>query len=303
MLPFGTLEFDWFTRFTRSEQVLCMTRWSIARSPLIFGGDMTRLDDFTLGLLTNPEVLAVNQASTNNRQISRRDDLIVWAADVPDSPDRYVAFFNAQDNESRFDLTQAVYKSPVLRGNGGQQAEITVPVRSAKRLVLIVDNGGDNEFYDNAAWIEPKLSGPGKTLPLTELEWTSATTGWGAVAVDRTVDGQPLTWAGAKATGIGTHSISAIAYDLPEGYDHFTARGVVTPTVGGTASLQFLVLVDPRETRFPEQSPVSVAFEELGIQGPAKVRDLWKREDVGVLTNHLSSDVPLKSARLYRVSP
>ena len=100
MLPFGTLEFDRSTRFTRSEQVLCMTLWSIARSPLIFGGDMTRMDDFTLGLLTNPEVLAVNQASTNNRQISRRDDLIVWAADVPGSPDRYVAFFNAQDNES-----------------------------------------------------------------------------------------------------------------------------------------------------------------------------------------------------------
>ena len=136
--------------------------------------------------------------------------------------------------------------------------------------MLIVDNGGDNEFYDNAAWIEPKLSGPKKIAQLTELEWTSATTGWGAVAVDRTVDGQPLTWDGAKASGIGTHSVSAIAYDLPEGYDQFTARGVVTPTVGGTASLQFLVLVDPREARFPEQSPVSVYLRGSGHQGASQ---------------------------------
>ena len=74
MLPFGIVEFDRATRFTRDEQQLCMTLWCIARSPLILGADMTRMDDFTLALLTNPEVLAVNQASTNNRQFSREDD-------------------------------------------------------------------------------------------------------------------------------------------------------------------------------------------------------------------------------------
>ena len=58
-----------------------MTLWSIARSPLILGADMTRLDPFTLGILTNKEVLAVNQHSQNNRQLSRKDDFIVWVAD------------------------------------------------------------------------------------------------------------------------------------------------------------------------------------------------------------------------------
>ena len=43
-------------------------------------------------------MLAVNQASTGNRQLSRKDDLIVWTAEVPDRPDRYVALFNAQGN-------------------------------------------------------------------------------------------------------------------------------------------------------------------------------------------------------------
>ncbi len=40
MLPFGIVEFTRPTRFTKNEQILCMTLWCIARSPLIFGGDM-----------------------------------------------------------------------------------------------------------------------------------------------------------------------------------------------------------------------------------------------------------------------
>ncbi|HWH71286.1 MAG TPA: glycoside hydrolase family 27 protein, partial [Candidatus Sulfotelmatobacter sp.] len=106
MLPFGIVEFTRPTRFTKGEQVTCMTLWCIARSPLIFGGDLTKLDSFTLGLLTNPEVLAVNQASSGNHQLSRQNDLVVWTAEVPDSRDRYVAFFNAQNNASPFNLSQ-----------------------------------------------------------------------------------------------------------------------------------------------------------------------------------------------------
>ena len=98
MLPFGVLDQGRRkTRFTQDEQVTVMTLWSIARSPLMHGGDMTKMDDFTLALLTNDEVLAVNQRSTNNRPLFERDKLIAWAADVPDSSDKYLAVFNAQD--------------------------------------------------------------------------------------------------------------------------------------------------------------------------------------------------------------
>ena len=47
------------TRFTRDEQMLMLTAWVCARSPLILGSDLRRLDDSTLRLLTNPEVLAL----------------------------------------------------------------------------------------------------------------------------------------------------------------------------------------------------------------------------------------------------
>lgn len=303
MLPFGIIEFKRATHFTKEEQFFCMSLWSVARSPLILGADLTKLDDFTLNLLTNREVLAINQASTGNRQLSRNNDLVVWTADVPKSKDKYVGFFNAQSNDSPFDFSKANYTSPVLRGSGGQSVNISVPITNARKLVLAVGDGGDNNFYDHAAWIEPTLSGSKGTLKLTDLKWTSVTAGWGEVRVNRSVDDQPLMLDKAPVNGIGTHSISIIEYDLPEGYDNFRARGMITPVGSNTASLQFLVLVDPEKHLAPEKSPVSVSFADLGITGTAKARDLWKRKDLGAFTNQFSREIPLHGTGLYRVSP
>ena len=108
MIPIGIVAFGRPTKLTRDEQRTLMTLWSIARSPLIFGGDMTRLDDFTLSMLANPRVLAVNQNSDNNRQVSRNGDLVVWAANAPDSDDRYVALFNAGDGMTGEDVSVAL---------------------------------------------------------------------------------------------------------------------------------------------------------------------------------------------------
>jgi hypothetical protein len=72
-----------------------MTLWSIARSPLIMGGNMPKNDAFTLSLLTNDEVIAVNQASLNNRQVFNHTNQVAWVADVPGSRDKYLALFNA----------------------------------------------------------------------------------------------------------------------------------------------------------------------------------------------------------------
>jgi alpha-galactosidase len=96
MLPLGWLGTR-PTRFTPDEQRTLMTLWSIARSPLILGADLTRTEPLTLSLLTNPEVIAVDQASEDNRPLFERDGLVAWTASVPDSRDRYLALFNTRD--------------------------------------------------------------------------------------------------------------------------------------------------------------------------------------------------------------
>jgi alpha-galactosidase len=94
MLPLGRLALgDRDTRFTPAEQKTVMTLWAIARSPLIMGGDLRHLDAPTLALLTNREVLAVNQASTDNQPHFVMDGTRVWTARAANG-DAYLALFN-----------------------------------------------------------------------------------------------------------------------------------------------------------------------------------------------------------------
>lgn len=305
MLPFGIVEFDRETRFTQDEQITCMSLWCIARSPLILGADMTQMDDFTLKLLTNPEVLSVNQKSANNRQLSREDDLVVWVADVPGSDDKYVAFFNAQSNEDPFDLSvEPAYTSRRIGGEPKSDViDIKVPIQGARRLVLVVGDGGNGAYYDHAVWIEPTVSGPAGTLKLTDLNWGVASSGWGEVRKNRTVDDRPITLNGEQLEGIGAHAVSAVEFELPEGYDTFTARGMMSEGSGGSGRVEFKVLINPEKHLKPEQSLVSVDFEELGFTGKAEVRDLWAQKDLGEFEDSFGQKLPLHAAGLYRISP
>jgi hypothetical protein len=98
MLPLGRLALgERDTRFTPDEQRSLMTLWAIARSPLIMGGDLRHLDAATLALLTNRAVLAVNQASHDNRPHFVEDGARIWSAQAEGSGDRYVALFNTGD--------------------------------------------------------------------------------------------------------------------------------------------------------------------------------------------------------------
>lgn len=106
MLPLGRIGIraergdDRSSLFTHDEQQTLMTLWSIFRSPLMFGGDLPSNDAFTLSLLTNAEVLAVNQHSTGGHQSYKQGDTIAWTAEAPDRKAKYVAVFNVGDTKS-----------------------------------------------------------------------------------------------------------------------------------------------------------------------------------------------------------
>lgn len=51
--------------------IIQMTLWSIAKSPLMFGGDVRKLDDATYNLITNPTLLEINSYSSNNKEVCR----------------------------------------------------------------------------------------------------------------------------------------------------------------------------------------------------------------------------------------
>lgn len=103
MLPLGTLrladrdENSRKSRLSPDEQRTVMTLWAIFRSPLIFGGDLPSLDASTESLITNPEVLAVNQTSSENRQSLEQSDIRAWIAAAPSNQEKYLAVFNLGD--------------------------------------------------------------------------------------------------------------------------------------------------------------------------------------------------------------
>jgi alpha-galactosidase len=100
MLPIGRLEpaAGWekprTSRLTHDEQRTLLTLWSIFRSPLIMGGNLTLSDEWTESALTNAELIGVDQHSTGSHAVLSTDKAAVWLA-TPESGDgAYVAVFN-----------------------------------------------------------------------------------------------------------------------------------------------------------------------------------------------------------------
>ena len=80
------------TRLTPAEQRTELSLWAMARSPLIVGANLTLLDEQTLRLLTNADLLSIDQIATVSRQVLRDDDLVVWTADLPGDRHALAAF-------------------------------------------------------------------------------------------------------------------------------------------------------------------------------------------------------------------
>jgi hypothetical protein len=299
MLPLGTLVLgERTTRFTPDEQRTLMTLWSIARSPLMHGGDMTKTDDFTLSLLTNDEVLAVNQRSTNNRPLFRRDDLIAWTADVPGSSDKYLALFNARDRV-RLTAENARFASRPVTGEAATSATIDVDVSGGSQLFLVARPLDVSGEWNRVLWRDARLVlADGREQPLADLKWTHADACWDSTAVKKDESGAVL--------GIGAEIPAVVEYALPPGATRLRATAQVQSNGRGQTPgpVQFLVVVGtPQNTASGPGLPVPVSLAELGVAQGARVRDLWTHTDLGRVSGEFAPVVPLHGAGLYRLTP
>jgi alpha-galactosidase len=83
------------TRLTPDEQLLHLSLWAMQAAPLFIGADLTRLDPFTLALLTNDEVLDVDRdvLAKAGERLWEKDRLEVWSRPLADGTIA-VALFN-----------------------------------------------------------------------------------------------------------------------------------------------------------------------------------------------------------------
>jgi hypothetical protein len=110
MIPFGKLRRrgphgkESYSRFTKDEHHMLMTLWCIARSPLMFGGDMPLNDEFTESLITNNEVLEANKSGIDPKQLFNKDDQVVWFSKAIDGGS-YIGMFNLGEEKTRITVT------------------------------------------------------------------------------------------------------------------------------------------------------------------------------------------------------
>jgi alpha-galactosidase len=84
---------------TQDEQRFAVTLWAVANAPLYLGGDLTTLDSLGKQLLTNDEVLAVDQSGHPAHQVLG-GFTPVWESDLGNGT-HYVALFNLNESPTR----------------------------------------------------------------------------------------------------------------------------------------------------------------------------------------------------------
>jgi hypothetical protein len=106
----GSDKVEHFSGLKKDEQKTLMTLWCFSKSPLIWGGDplSSRAEDFEM--ISNKNLIHINQTSMNNRQTSNfvyegmgRQDRI-WLAESKDGKEKYIAFFNLGETPRSLDF-------------------------------------------------------------------------------------------------------------------------------------------------------------------------------------------------------
>jgi hypothetical protein len=87
------------TRLTPYEQYTHMSLWILLSAPLLLGCDLARLDTFTLNLLTNDEVIAIDQDPLGKqaKQVINKDSMQVWIKDLEDGT-KAIGIFNLRND-------------------------------------------------------------------------------------------------------------------------------------------------------------------------------------------------------------
>jgi chitodextrinase len=137
---------------------------------------------------------------------------------------------------------------------------------------------------------------------LSQLNWKSATTDFGSVSKDRSVNGKPIQLGGVRyERGLGTHAASEIVYDLGKlgrTYTRFVSDVGVDDEVSQNATVVFQVFADEKKvfdsgTMRPESDTKRV---DVSIAGVRQLRLVVTDAGDGINSDHADwADARLES--------
>ncbi len=136
------------TVLTPDEQYTHVSLWSLLSAPLLLGNDLTKLDDFTLNLITNDEVIAIDQDKLGKQAtpVIKINGIEVWEKELSDG-NIAIGIFNVGEENKSYTLNLqdlGINKKTTLRDlwrqkNLGEfdKFNIKVPSHGVKLLKLI----------------------------------------------------------------------------------------------------------------------------------------------------------------------
>jgi alpha-galactosidase len=140
------------TDLTPDEQYSYMSMWSLMAAPLIFSGDMSKLDPFTLNVLCNHEVIGVNQDPLGNQaRIIRKSDTEMVLAKSLEDGSLAIGLFNLNNEDktlsidwNEIDLTGQQQIRDLWRqkdlGVFQKKFESTIPSHGVKMIHICPEN-------------------------------------------------------------------------------------------------------------------------------------------------------------------
>ena len=156
---------------------------------------------------------------------------------------------NAPANEAGFVVQRSADGGATFAQIGTTAAGVTAytdtavsPQATYAYRVYAVNAAGTSAASNDAPATTPSTAG---LVYLSDLAYTSATTGYGTVQKDASISGNPITLRGAVyAKGVGTHAASTITYALNGGYATFATDAGIDDDAAGRGSVDFQVIGD-----------------------------------------------------------
>jgi len=234
---------------TEAESRAHFSMWAIMASPLLAGNDLSRMSEATAALLTNREVIALDQdgLGLQGALLDQQGDVGVYGKPLSTCGARGVVLLNRGDQAADASVTWAslglaagvasVRDLWAARDLDPATGMITLTVPPHDVRVLRITGH------------EPPL--PRGTVYLSDLPTSYAANGFGPVERDQELgdkaanDGQPLMLGGKRyAKGLGTNSPALVRYRLGKACQTFSADIGIDDLTGDSGSATFQVWAD-----------------------------------------------------------
>jgi alpha-galactosidase len=82
------------SEFTKDQMYTFITLRALAASPLMMGGDLPTLDDFSLKLITDQDMIACNQNGVMGHLVYEKNGIEIWNTPKKNSEDGWIGIFN-----------------------------------------------------------------------------------------------------------------------------------------------------------------------------------------------------------------